>query len=42
MGKIRITRTTTYRKSKTIVDKNGRRHCKTCGAYLSGRGKKKK
>ncbi len=30
-----------YRKSKTYTDKKGRKHCKTCGAYLSGRGKRK-
>lgn len=29
----------TYRKSQTTTDKNGRRHCKTCGAYIGSRGK---
>lgn len=43
MGKIRISRTTTkkYRKTKTTKDKNGKLHCKSCGAFISGRGKKK-
>lgn len=30
-----------YRKSKTTTDKSGRRHCSQCGAFISGRGKKK-
>lgn len=43
MGKIRISKTKIrkYRKSKTTKDKNGKLHCKTCGAFISGRGKKK-
>lgn len=41
MGKIKQTKKVTYRKSKSVKDKNGRLHCKECGAYLSGRGKKK-
>ena len=43
MGTIKqtITKKYKYRKSKTTTDKNGRKHCKTCGAFLSGRGKKK-
>lgn len=41
MGRIRQTTKSRYRKSKTTVDKNGRRHCKTCGAFISGRGKRK-
>ena len=43
MGTIKQTRTkiTRYRKSQTTKDKNGRIHCKTCGAFISGRGKKK-
>ena len=43
MGKIKLTRirTTKYRKSKTYKDKRGRIHCKSCGAFISGRGKKK-
>lgn len=42
--KIKLTRTKTtkYRKSKITKDKNGNLHCKTCGAFISGRGKKKK
>ena len=36
-----ITRTTKYRKSKTKKDSNGHIRCKTCGAFISGRGKKK-
>lgn len=41
MGKITIKRVKKYRKSKTTKDKNGKLHCKTCGAFISGRGKKK-
>ena len=43
MGTIKQTknRTTKYRKSQTTKDKSGRLHCKTCGAFISGRGKKK-
>lgn len=41
MGSITITRTRKYRKSQTTRDKNGKLHCKTCGAFISGRGKKK-
>ena len=41
MGKIRLTSTKKYRKSQTTTDKNGKKHCKTCGAFISGRGKKK-
>lgn len=43
MGKITIKHTTkqTYRKSDTTTDKNGRKHCKTCGAYIGNKGKKK-
>ncbi len=42
MGKITIKVTKKVKKSDTIKDKTGRRHCKTCGAFISGRGKKKK
>lgn len=42
MGKIRLKATRKYRKSQTRKDKNGQLHCKTCGAFISGRGKKKK
>lgn len=42
MGTITIKRTRKYRKSQTIKDKHGNIHCKTCGAFISGRGKKKK
>ena len=43
MGKIKqtTTRSRKYRKSQTTTDKSGRKHCKTCGAFISGRGKKK-
>lgn len=43
MGTIKqtIIKTKKYRKSQTRRDKNGRLHCKTCGAFISGRGKKK-
>ena len=41
MGKIKQTTTRKYRKSQTTKDKSGRIHCKTCGAFISGRGKKK-
>ena len=43
MGKIKQTKTIEkkYRKSQTTKDKNGKLHCKTCGAFISGRGKKK-
>lgn len=42
MGKIRIVKKTKYRKSQTTTDSNGRKRCKSCGAFISGRGKKKK
>lgn len=45
MAKQRIkTRTRTTRKisnSKTSTDSKGRVHCKTCGAYIGKKGKKK-
>jgi len=43
MGKIKQTTKTTkkFRKSKTYKDSKGQIHCKECGAYISGRGKKK-
>lgn len=34
MGKIKLTKSTTYRKSKTKKDKNGRRRCGSCGRYM--------
>lgn len=37
--RIKLTRTVKYRKSKTKTDKSGRKRCKTCGAFISGRGK---
>jgi hypothetical protein len=40
MGKVKQTTRITYRKSNT-VDKNGRKHCKTCGAFIGNRGRKK-
>ncbi len=42
MGTIKIKVTKKYRKSQTTTDKNGQLHCKTCGAFISGRGKKDK
>lgn len=43
MGRIKIThKKGTYRKSQTTTDSQGRKHCKTCGAFISDRGKKKK
>lgn len=41
MGKIRVTVKKTYLRSQTSVDKNGRRHCQTCGAYIGNKGRKK-
>ena len=41
MGKIKITHKVTYRKSDTTTDKQGRKHCKTCGAYIGNKGRKK-
>lgn len=43
MAKQKIkTKTTRYiSKSQITTDKNGRKHCKTCGAYVGGKGKKK-
>ena len=32
--KIKTTTKKKYRKSQTVVDKNGRRRCKTCQRYL--------
>ena len=41
MGRIRQTVKRRFRKSNTLLDSKGRRHCKTCGAFISGRGKGK-
>lgn len=43
MGKVRIKQTTkrTYRKSQATTDSTGRVHCKTCGAFLGNKGKKR-
>ena len=41
MGSIKQSTVTKYRKSKTVKDKKGHLRCKTCGAFISGRGKKK-
>ncbi len=42
MGKI-VQKTTRYvKKSQTTTDKKGRVHCKTCGAYVGNKGRKKK
>lgn len=41
MAKQKITTTTrTIRKSQTTTDKNGRKHCKTCGAFVGNKGRK--
>ena len=37
----KTTKTTKYIKnSDTIIDIMGRKHCKTCGAYVGNKGKK--
>ena len=42
MARQRVTTTrVTIRKSKTYTDRKGRVHCKSCGAYISKKGKKK-
>ena len=43
MGKIKqvVKTRQIIRKSQTTTDKNGRKHCKTCGAYIGNKGKKK-
>ena len=41
MGNIKQTVKKKYRKSKTTTDSSGRKHCSQCGAFISGRGKKK-
>lgn len=42
MAKQRVVTTTrTIRKSQTTIDKRGRVHCKTCGAYVGNKGRKK-
>lgn len=41
MGSITIKRKYYYDKTKTKKDKYGRLHCKTCGAFISKKGKKK-
>ena len=42
MAKQRIKTTTTryVKKSDTTTDKQGRKHCKTCGAYVGNKGRK--
>ena len=43
MAKQKITTTTTTKKvrnSQTITDNKGRKHCKTCGAYVGNKGRK--
>lgn len=37
MAKQTIKTKKTYRKSKTTTDKNGRKHCKTCGAFIGNK-----
>jgi len=41
MGRIKQTKIQTIRKSQTTTDSQGRKHCKTCGAYVGNKGKKK-
>lgn len=41
MGKIKQTVRRTIRKSQSTIDKNGRLHCKTCGAFVGKKGRKK-
>ena len=38
--KIKTTTTKYIRNSQTTTDRQGRKHCKTCGAYVGGRGRK--
>ena len=40
--RIRTTRKVTkyVRNSQTTTDRQGRKHCKTCGAYVGNRGRK--
>lgn len=42
MGKIKQKVVRTIRNSQTVTDKNGRKHCKTCGAYVGNKGNKGK
>lgn len=42
MGKIKQTVTRqVVRKSQTTTDRQGKMHCKTCGAYIGNKGRKK-
>lgn len=41
MGRIVQKTTRTVRKSQTTTDSKGRVHCKTCGAYVGNKGRKK-
>lgn len=41
MGKIKQTTTRVVRKSQTTIDRQGKMHCKTCGAYIGNKGRKK-
>lgn len=37
----RVTKTKrTISKSKITTDSNGRKHCKTCGAFIGNKGRK--
>lgn len=39
--KIRIIKTTRYiSKSDITTDSQGKKHCKTCGAYIGNKGRK--
>lgn len=41
MGKIKQTTVKRTLKTRTRVDSQGRVHCKTCGAFIGNKGKKK-
>lgn len=37
----RVVKTVQYiRNSQTTTDRQGKKHCKTCGAYIGNRGRK--
>ena len=42
MGRIKLTRKRTYRKSSLVKDAKGRYHCPLCGTFRSNGKKKKK
>lgn len=42
MGTIKQTTTRqVIRKSQVTTDRQGKKHCKTCGAYIGNKGRKK-